>query len=106
MDIRRNDTVIVLRGKDRGKRGRVLKVNLKTERAIVEAVNLVKKHVKPNPNVRQAGIVERPGFLAVSNLKLVCPKCSKASRVGHKVLPNETGHRNVRICKACNEQIE
>ena len=110
MNIRKNDTVVVLRGKDRGKRGRVLQVDLTKRRVIVEAINLIKRHVKPNPNIRQAGIVERPGSLAVSNLKLICTKCGKPSRVGHRILPaaevGEARARKVRICKSCNEQIE
>ncbi len=110
LHIHRNDNVVVLRGKDRGKKGRVLSVDMSSGRAIVEAANLIKRHVKPSPTVRQAGIVEKPGSLAVANLKLICPKCSKPARVGHKMLPaadvGDRKSRHVRVCKACNEQIE
>ena len=110
MKIHKNDTVVIVRGKDRGKRGKVLEVNARSGRVIIEAANLIKKNVKPNPQIRQAGIVERPGFIAVENVTLVCPKCSKPAKVGYRVLEHDlTGEdrsRKVRICKSCQEQIE
>ena len=110
MNIRRNDTVLVTRGKDRGKRGRVLSTDPVRRRVLVEGVNLLKKHVRPNPNIRQAGIVEQPGLLSVANVKLVCEKCGKPSRTGHGILTLEEGGvtrtEKVRICKSCKEQIE
>ncbi|MCH8192167.1 MAG: 50S ribosomal protein L24 [Chloroflexi bacterium] len=109
MRVQRNDQVVVLRGKDRGKQGRVLEVNVKSGRVIVESINIVKRHVKPSPNLRQAGIVEQPSPMSVSNVKVICDKCNRATRVGHNVLQIDEGGRpkreRVRICKRCHEQI-
>ena len=110
MKIRRNDTVLVVRGKDRGKRGRVLQAFPERKRILIEGVNLMKRHVRPSPTVRQAGIVEQPGKIAISNVKLVCTKCGKAVRIGLRVIHMEEGgeakRRIVRVCKSCNEEIE
>ena len=97
MSIRKNDQVIVRAGKDRGKKGRVLSVVPATNRVIVEGVNLIKRHTRPNPqrNVK-GGIVEREASLHASNVQLVCPECSKMTRVGHKILADG---RKVRICR-------
>lgn len=110
MKIHKNDTVVIVRGKDRGKRGKILEVNAQAGRVIVESANMIKRHVKSSPTVRQAGIVERPGLIAVENVVLVCPKCSKPAKVAYRVLGHDhTGEarsRKVRICKSCQEQIE
>jgi large subunit ribosomal protein L24 len=104
--IRKNDNVLVITGKDRGKRGRVLKV-LPGDRAIrliVEGVNMIKRHTKPNPgkNVK-GGIVEREASLHASNVQLVCPECGAQTRVGHKVLGDG---RKVRICRKCEGVVD
>jgi large subunit ribosomal protein L24 len=105
--IRRNDNVLVIAGKDRGKRGRVLKV-LPGEpghtRLIVEGVNMIKRHTKPNPGKNiKGGIVEREASLHVSNVQLVCPECGKQTRVGHKILGDG---RKVRICRKCEGVVD
>jgi len=103
MNIRRNDIVFVTTGKDRGKRGKV-RVALPSDGAlIVEGINMVKRHVKPRPGVRQAGIISREAPLAVCKVMLVCSKCDKPTRVGHSVL--EDG-RKVRVCRKCKEVID
>jgi len=96
--IRRNDTVIIRTGKDSGKRGRVLKVVPDKNRVVVEGVNMIKRHTRPNPqrNIK-GGIVEREGALHASNVQLVCPECGKTSRVGYRM----QGDRKVRICRKC-----
>jgi len=101
--IRRNDTVMVMAGRDSGKRGRVLKVLPATNRLIIEGVNIVKRHTRPNPqrNVK-GGIVEREGSLHASNVQIVCPECGKATRVGHDV----RGDRKVRICRKCEGVVD
>lgn len=110
MKIRRNDNVLVTTGKDRGKTGKVLRVDPTKGRITVEGVNFLKKHVRPNPAVRQAGIVERPGPFSISNVMIICPKCGKATRVGHELLQvqegDSTGRQKVRVCKQCHQQIE
>jgi len=98
MDIRQNDTVEVRTGKDRGKRGRVRSVLSHQQRAFVEGVNVVKRHQKAMPPVRQAGIIEKEASVHLSNLMLVCSSCSKATRVGHTILSDG---RKVRVCRRC-----
>lgn len=102
--IRRNDNVVVLAGKDRGKRGRVLKVIPAKNRVVVEGVNFIKRHTKPNPgqNVK-GGVVEREAPLHASNVQLVCPECGSPSRVGRRLL--EDG-RKVRICRKCEGVVD
>ena len=102
--IRKNDTVEVISGKDKGKRGRVIEVLPKVERVRVEGVNKIKRHTKPNPqkNVK-GGIVERENPLHVSNVALIDPKSDKPTRVGIKTLPN--GSR-VRVAKRSGLQLD
>jgi large subunit ribosomal protein L24 len=100
LHVKKNDQVLVLAGKDRGARGRVLRVLASEGRAIVERVNMMKRHTRPNPQRGvQGGILEREASLDVSNLQVICPDCGKASRIGRKRL--EDG-RTVRVCKACD----
>ena len=102
--IRKNDSVLVTTGKDRGKRGRVLKVLPEKNRLIVEGVNFIKRHTKPNPqkNVK-GGIVEREAPLHASNVQLVCPECGQPTRLGRKVLGDG---RKVRICRKCEGVVD
>ena len=110
MKLRRNETVVVVRGKDRGKQGRVITVDPKHARAVVEGVNVIKKHVRPSPTVRQAGIVEIPGSVDVGKLKLVCPACGKSARLGFRVIKFDEGgesrRRKIRVCKGGEEELE
>jgi large subunit ribosomal protein L24 len=102
--IRRNDNVVVTTGKDRGKRGRVLKVVPSTNRLIVEGVNFIKRHTKPNPQRQiKGGVVEREASVHASNVQLVCPECGKPTRLGHKVLSDG---RKVRICRKCEGVVD
>ena len=102
--IRRNDTVVVMTGKDNGKRGRVLKVLPVKNRLIVEGVNIIKRHTRPNPqrNIK-GGIVEREASLHASNVQLVCPECSKVTRLGRRHLNDG---RKVRICRKCEGVVD
>jgi large subunit ribosomal protein L24 len=102
--IRKNDNVIVTTGKDRGKRGRVLKVLPEKNRLVVEGVNFIKRHTKPNPqrNIK-GGLVEREAALHASNVQLVCPECGKPTRLGRKVLGDG---RKVRICRKCEGVVD
>ena len=101
--IRKNDTVMVTTGKDSGKRGRVLKVVTSTNRVVVEGVNRIKRHTRPNPqrNIK-GGIVEREAALHASNVQIVCPECGKITRIGHRM----QGERKVRICRKCEGVID
>jgi len=102
--IRRNDTVVVLAGRDRGKRGRVLKVDAEKNRLTVEGVNLIKRHTKPNPqrNIK-GGIVEREAGIHASNVQMVCPECGEKTRVGRRLLADG---RKVRICRKCEGVVD
>ena len=102
--IRRNDTVVVTTGKDSGKRGRVLKVLPVKNRLIIEGVNVIKRHTRPNPqrNIK-GGIVEREASLHASNVQLVCPECGKTTRVGRRVLADG---RKIRICRKCEGVVD
>ncbi len=103
MNIRRDDTVLVTAGRERGKTGKVRQVLPQEDRVIVEGVNIVKRHMKPrSTTARQAGIVEKEAPLHVSNVALLCPKCDKPTRIGHRFLPDGT---KVRFCKRCGEQV-
>jgi large subunit ribosomal protein L24 len=100
LSVKKNDQVLVTTGKDRGARGRVLRVLAADGKAIVERVNMIKRHTRPNPNKGiQGGILEREAPIQVSNLMVICPECGKPSRLGRKRL--EDG-RGVRVCKNCN----
>jgi large subunit ribosomal protein L24 len=103
MKIRKNDNVLVIAGKDRGKKGKVRFAYPKKQRIIVEGVNFIKKHSKARGAVRQAGIIDLEAPLHISNVMLVCDKCGKPARIGFRTL--EDG-RKVRFCKACGEVIE
>ena len=99
LKIRKNDQVLVTAGKNRGARGRVLRVLSSSGRAIVEHVNMIKRHTKANPQKAiQGGILEREAPIQVSNLKVICPECGEPTRIGRKRL--EDG-RGVRVCKHC-----
>ncbi len=103
MKIRKNDSVLVIAGKDRGKKGKVRFAYPKEERVLVDGINLIKKHVRSSKEMRQAGIIEREAPIHVSNIMLLCGKCNHPTRVGFRYL--EDG-RKVRVCRACHEVID
>ena len=102
--IRKNDNVLVVTGKDRGKRGRVLRVIADKNRLVVEGVNLIKRHTRPNPQKNiKGGIVEREGAIHASNVMILDPDTNEAARIGMKVLPD--GHR-VRISRKSGTVVD
>lgn len=101
--IKKGDTVLVLSGKDKDKKGRILAVMPKKERVIVEGVNIIKKHQKPSRKYPQGGIIEKEAPINISKVLLICPKCDKPTRIGARFL--EDG-RKVRVCKKCGEVID
>jgi len=103
MKIRRGDTVLVISGRDKGKKGKVRRTLPDKGRVLVDGVNMIKRHMRAQGGVRQAGIVEREASLRVSNVMLVCNRCDKPTRVGVRLL--EEG-KKVRICRSCHEVIE
>lgn len=105
-DIRRNDMVKVIAGKDKNKQGRVLDVDRKTGRALVEGVQMVKRHTRPNPQRQiKGGIAERERPIALSNLMVLCPACGPV-RIGHKVETSGGKARRTRICRKCGAPLE
>ena len=103
MKIRKNDTVLVIAGKDKGKKGKVRFAYPKEQRVLVEGINFIKKHSRARGQVRQAGIIDLEAPIRVSNLMLLCQKCNHPTRIGFTFL--EDG-RKVRICRSCKEVID
>ena len=102
MSIRKDDTVIVLSGKDKGKKGKVLKVIPGEGKVVVEGVNMVTKHKKPRSQTDQGGIVKMEGAIYACKVQRVCPKCDKPTRPAHKILADG---KKVRVCKKCGAEI-
>lgn len=103
MSIRKGDTVLVISGKDAGKKGKVLRALPAEERVVVEGVNIVKRHQRPRPGVVQSGIIEKEAPIHRSNVMLVCPRCGRPTRVAKRQLDDG---RRVRACKKCGEVID
>jgi large subunit ribosomal protein L24 len=100
--IKKDDRVTVLAGKDKGKTGKVLRVLSGKNRVVVEKINMIKRHSRPS-QTNKGGIIEKEGPIHVSNLQVICPKCADPARLGKKVL--EDGSR-VRVCRKCGEVID
>ena len=101
--IKKNDMVLVLTGEEKGKRGRVLSVNPKKARLLVEKLNMIKKHMKPSRKYSQGGIIDKEAPIQRSNVLLICPKCDKPTRIGHKILKSGV---KVRLCRKCTEVMD
>ncbi|NIO10562.1 MAG: 50S ribosomal protein L24 [Deltaproteobacteria bacterium] len=103
IQLRKNDNVMIITGKERGTTGKVLKVLAEKDRAIIERLNLVKRHTKPRGPQQPGGILEKEASIHLSNLMLMCDRCNAPVRFGHKVLAD--GNK-VRICRRCGETID
>jgi large subunit ribosomal protein L24 len=103
MKIRKNDTVVIIAGKDRGGKGKVRRVMRKQKRVVIEGLNMMKRHSRASRGTRQAGIIELEGPMDVSNVQLFCEKCSSRTRIGFRFLDDG---RKVRICSSCKEIID
>lgn len=101
--LKKDDQVEVIAGKDKGRVGKILKIQSDKSQAVVERINMIKRHTKPTEMNQQGQIVEREAPIHVSNLQLICPECTKTGRIGRKFL--EDGAK-VRYCKSCGESIE
>ena len=101
MNIRKDDKVVVLSGKDKGKQGKVIKADPKAMKLIVEGVNVATKHQKPRKQGEEGGIFKIETPIYASKVQLVCPKCGKATRVAHKI----TDGKKTRVCKKCGAEI-
>jgi len=108
MNIKKGDTVLIIAGKDRGKQGIVSRALPQVNKVIVEGLNIAKKHIRPQGQTRQGGIIEKAMPLQVSNTMLICTECGKPTRVAHDRRPMGTDQklRSVRVCKKCQKVIE
>jgi len=101
MKIKSGDTVLIIAGKDKNKSGKVTEVFPKNNKIIIEGLNIIKKHVRPKKQGEKGQRVEVPRAIDVSNVQIVCSKCKKATRIGHKIM----GQDKIRICKKCSQEI-
>ncbi len=102
LNVKRDDTVIVISGKDKGKKGKVMTAHPEEGRVVVQNVNMVTRHTKPRKQGEQGGRIHKEGSVDASNVMLICPKCDKPTRVGHAV----SGDKKVRVCKNCGKNID
>lgn len=101
MKIKKGDNVLIISGKDKGRTGKIMKAFPKELKILVEGINLKKKHVRPKKEGEKGQVVEVPAALNICNVKVVCPKCGKATRIGYKLDKNVKN----RICKKCKQEI-
>jgi large subunit ribosomal protein L24 len=108
IELKKEDTVRVIGGRDKGKSGRVLRVDRETGRVLVEHVGMIKRHTRPNPSKQiKGGIAERESPVAVSNVMIVCPACNKPTRIGHHLDPLPGGRtRRTRVCRKCGSTLD
>jgi large subunit ribosomal protein L24 len=98
--IKKNDLIMVTHGKEKGKSGRVLKVFPEKKKVLIEKINFVKRHSRPHGQQRRGGIIEKEAPLQISNVMLLCEKCNKPVRIGHRIVE---GGKKVRVCRKCGE---
>lgn len=103
LGIKKNDSILVISGKEKGKRGRVLSVYPLKDSLLIEKINMIKKHMKPSRKYAQGGIIEKEAPINISNVMLVCPKCNKPTRISNTSLQ---GGKKVRVCKKCREVMD
>ncbi len=103
LGLKKNDTVLIITGDEKGKKGRVLGVDPENKSLVVERLNMIKKHMKPSKKYAQGGIIEKEAPFQISNVMLVCPKCSKPTRIGNSILENG---KKIRSCRKCGEVVD
>jgi large subunit ribosomal protein L24 len=103
VEIRKNDSVMVIAGKERGKTGKVLRILKDKDAVVVERLNIVKRHTKPRGPQQTGGIVEKEAAIHASNIMIMCDKCNAPARIGHKIL---TDGKKIRICRNCKEAVD
>ncbi|MDP3883158.1 MAG: 50S ribosomal protein L24 [Candidatus Staskawiczbacteria bacterium] len=101
MKVKKGDNVLIIAGKDKGRTGKIIKSLPRELKVLVEGINLKKKHVRPKREGEKGQVVEIPGALTIANIKLICPKCGKATRVGYKIDKDNKS----RVCKKCKQEI-
>jgi len=103
LSVKKNDTVLVIAGREKGKKGRVLSIYPSKGRLLIEKINMIRKHMKPTRKYAQGGIIEKEAPLHISNIMLICPKCNKPTRISNTHLQEG---RRVRMCKKCREVMD
>jgi large subunit ribosomal protein L24 len=103
LGIKKNDTVMLISGDEKGKSGRVLSILSSKDKVLIESLNMIKRHMKPSKKYSQGGIIEKEAPVHLSKVMLVCPKCSKPTRIGNTMLENG---KKIRSCKKCGEVVE
>ena len=111
MFVKAKDQVVVISGKDKGKKGKVIAATPKTGRIAVEGVAIVSKHQKPRQQGQPGGIIKKEAFIDASNVMVICPKCGKAIRIAHKIVEatgkdGQTHKKNIRVCRKCGAEID
>ena len=111
MFVKAKDQVVVISGKDKGAKGKVVAAAPKTGKVVVENVGMVTKHQKPKQQGQPGGIIKKEAFIDASNVMVICPKCGKATRIAHKIVEvtgkdGKTASKNVRACKKCGAEID
>ena len=110
LNIKKGDTVVVISGKDKGKKGKIMVAQPDDERVIVHGAAMVTRHVKPRKQGQPGGRIEKEGPIHASNVMLVCPKCDKPTRIAHKLkeveISGEKKQKSVRVCKNCGKVID
>jgi len=103
LSVKKGDTVLVIAGKDNGKKGKIIQALPKENKVVVEGVNVVKRHTRPSQKLPQGGIVEKEAPIHASNVMVICPSCGKPTRVGKRFLAD--GNK-IRVCKKCGESLD
>ena len=103
LHVKKNDTVMILAGKDKGKSGKVLRVLAEKQRVLVESLNIIKRHTRPTQANSEGGIIEKEAAIDISNVQLVCSSCDQPARTGQRTLDDGS---KVRYCKKCNEIVD
>ena len=110
LNVKKGDTVVVISGKDKGKKGKIMVAQPDDERVIVQGAAMVTRHVKPRKQGQPGGRIEKEGPIYASNVMLVCPKCDKPTRIAHKLkeveISGEKKQKSVRVCKKCGKVID
>ena len=110
LNVKKGDTVVVISGKDKGKKGKIMVAQPDDERVIVQGAAMVTRHIKPRKQGQPGGRIEKEGPIHASNVMLVCPKCDKPTRIAHKIkdveISGEKKQKSVRVCKKCGKVID
>ncbi len=110
LNVKKGDTVVVISGKDKGKKGKVLETQPTDERVVVQGAAMITRHIKPRKQGQPGGRINKEGTMHASNVMLVCPKCDKPTRIAHKLkeieISGEKKQKSVRVCKKCGKVID